>query len=136
MEMQIWKIHVTEGVIGASHGFYSPIYEGFVPDLMLTVNQVTSFVNDDHSRYEEHMQEHQFVETPQPELICSIELSRAQIEDLKILASEDDPETRIMKLIGDTLKEKNLDASDYEEKDNCPDPMDPDDFAALSGNDD
>lgn len=117
MEMQIWKVFVSEGVLGAIHGQYFPIYEGFVPDLMLTVNQSTSFVNEDRSRYERHDPENQLIATPQPELICSIELSRAQIDDLKILTSKDDPETRIMKLIKDTLKEKNLDASDYEDKD-------------------
>ena len=113
MEMQIWKIHVTEGVMGAVHGHYFPIYEGFVPDLMLTVNQVTSFVNDDSSRYEKHDSKDQLVATPQPELICSVELSRAQIDDMKVLAGEDDPEARITKLIGETIKEKGLDASDY-----------------------
>ena len=117
MEMQIWKIYVTEGVIGALHGQHFPIHEGFVPDLMLTVNQATSFVNDDSSRYEEHDPEDQLVATiPQPEHICSIELSCAQIDDMKVLASEDDPETRITELIKNTLKEKNLDASDYEDK--------------------
>jgi len=118
MEMQIWKVYVSEGVMGAIHGQSFPIYEGFVPDLMLTVNQVTSFVNDDRLRYEKSDPEKQLVETPQPELICSIELSHAQIEDLKILASDDDPETRIMRLIRDTLKEKGLDASDYEDDEN------------------
>ncbi len=118
MEMQIWKVFVSEGVMGSIHGQSFPVYEGFVPDLMLTVNQVTSFVNDDRSRYEPHEPETQLVKTPQPELVCSIELSRSQIEDLKILASEDDPETRITRLIRDTLKEKNLNTSDYENDDN------------------
>ena len=114
MQMQIWKIHVTEVVMAAIHGHYFSVYEGFVPDLMLTVNQAASFVNDDSSRYEASDPVDQLVATPPPELICSIELSRAQIEDLRILTGEDDPETRIKQLIATTLKEKDLDASAYQ----------------------
>lgn len=66
MEMQIWRIYASEGVMGAIHGQSFPIYEGYVPDLMLTVNQVTSFVNKDRSRYEKRDPEH-LVTSPQPQ---------------------------------------------------------------------
>lgn len=116
MIMQIWKVYIAEGVIGASHGMAHPIYEAFVPNLRLSVNSVTSFINKDYSRYEKTNEVNQLVATPQPELICEVELSRIQIEDMKILASEDNPEDRVRHLIRTTLKNKNLDASDYEEE--------------------
>lgn len=121
MKMQIWKIHIVEGVIGAVHGFSHQIYEAFVPNLCLSINHVTSFVNEGHSRYEKHDEADQLVASPPPEMICEIELSRAQIEDMKILASEDNPEDRARQLIQTTLKDYNLDASDYEkEKEEAP----------------
>ncbi len=115
MKLQIWKIYISEGVMRAIHGQSYPIYEGFVPDLKLAINQATSFVDEDSSRYEKHDAATQITPTPQPELICEVEMSRTQIEDAKILAGEDDPETRMCKLIATTLKGQNLDASDYEE---------------------
>lgn len=117
MQMQIWKIYVSEGALGAIHGFAAPIYEAYVPDLKLTVNYATSFVNEDSSRYESRAPEEQMVQTPDPELVCEIELSRSQIDDLKALAGEDNPEIRIQKLIAQTLKEKGLNASAYEDDD-------------------
>lgn len=114
MQLQIWKIYVCEGIIGAVHGSSYPIYEAFIPDLKLSINQVTSFINEDNSRYENHDPEEQIVATPQPEMICEIELSRAQIQDVKILANEDNPQDRMRQLIAATLREKNLDSEDYE----------------------
>lgn len=50
--------------------------------------------------------------------MCSIELSRAQIKDMEILANpEDNPEARAQKLVASVLKEHKIDASDYEDKD-------------------
>lgn len=123
MKLQIWKIYVSEGVIGAIHGQSYPIYEGFVPDLKLTVNQLTSFVNESNSRYKSQDSERQegseplLVDSPPPKMICELELSRAQIEDVRCLANEASPENRIRQLIATTLKDKNLDASDYDDDD-------------------
>ena len=116
MKLQIWKVYVSEGVMGAIHGSSYPIYEGFVPDLKLTINQIASFISEDCSRYEEHNPENQLVVTPQPEMICQIELSRAQIKDVKTLAAEDNPKERIRRLIAGALNERNLDADDYDEE--------------------
>lgn len=121
MKMQIWKVFLSEGVIGAIHGQSFPVYEGFVPDLKLTINHVTSFVNDEDEdgkifRYQEGG-ENQLVKSPDPELICEIELSRTQIEDMKMLAMEDNPEKRVRKLVASVLKEHKIDASDYENDD-------------------
>lgn len=115
MKMQIWKIYVSDGLMDAIHGGSHAVYEGLVPELKLTVNQVTSFVNDDCSRYEEP--NHQLTPTPLPELVCEVELSRDQIEDVRLLAGEDNPEDRIRQLIATTLKDKSLDASNYEKSD-------------------
>lgn len=123
MKMQIWKVHITEGFMAAIHGQSFQTYEGFVPDLKLVVNYGATFVDEDCSRYEEINPEEQLVITPKPELICEIELSRAQIEDAQTLASENSPTDRLRQLIAATLKDKSLDASDYEDTEDTKDTM-------------
>lgn len=115
MKMQVWKVYISEGAMDAIHGGSHAIYEGFIPDLKLTVNQMTSFVNGNNSRYKERSEKEQMVSNPQPELMYEIELSRTQIEDAKILASEDNPEDRMRRIIATTLIKHNLDASAYNE---------------------
>lgn len=120
MKLQVWKISIVEGIIGAVHGHSYTIYEGYVPDLKLTINHVTSFVNEEDSkRYKSNTEEDDNRALPlnqhDPKLICEIELSRAQIGDMKALANEDGPYERSMALIASTLKECKLDTSDYED---------------------
>jgi len=122
MKLQIWKISVVEGVMGMIHGHSYSIYEGYVPDLKLTINHVTSFVNEDDSkRYEARNDEEKegcVLDQHDPELIYEVELSRAQIEDVKMLAQEENPYDRMSNLVGSLLKERDLEADDYIENEN------------------
>lgn len=117
--MQIWRISVTDGALEAVHGMSYLIYEGYVPDLKLTINKVTTFVNEDDSkRYENRNDEEKeecLLDQPDPELICEIELSRSQIEDAKALTDQDGPYERLTKLIASTLENNKLDTDGYEE---------------------
>jgi len=125
MKMQIWKIHVTNSVTDMVHGNFFSVYEGFVPDIGLTINHVTHFVNDESNgrgRYDKktcdkksHCDKSPMCKCPDPQLICEIELSNDQIEDLQRLASPERPETRIRKLIAETLEEQKIDNSDYKD---------------------
>jgi len=117
MKMQIWQIFLSEGTIAALHGQVAPVYEGFVPDLMLTINYVADFVNEDKSRYEAKEPDQQIVETPDPQLMCEFEMSAAQIADAKKLAG-DGPDNRLRQLICSKLQELDLDASSYEDEEN------------------
>jgi hypothetical protein len=119
MKLQIWKIHVVEGVMGAIHGQSYAIYEAYVPELKLTVNHVTSFVNENDSRYlpkNDDEKEESLIETPDPELVCVVEMSRSQIEDAKALASEDSPFDRTCSLIASILKENDIDTEQYDDE--------------------
>jgi len=119
MKMQIWKIHISEGVMDAIHGGSHPIYEACVPELKLAINYLTSFVLDESDFIERYMRcsNDELTKSPPPKLICEVELSRAQIADMKQLASQDSPEDRIQQLIGDVLEEKNLSTDGYKDLD-------------------
>lgn len=118
MKLQIWKRYISEGILGAIHGQIYPIYEGFVPELKLTINHTTTFVSDDCSLYARHNADTRIVPTPQPEHICDIELDRSSIGDVIRLATLNEPERRIRQLIADSLRFNGLDASDYEDEQN------------------
>ncbi len=113
MKMQIWKIYVSEGTIAAVHGFSHPIYEAYIPDLKLSVNHVHHFVNEDSSRYEEHIEEDQITATPQPELICEFEMNRIQVDDARACLTR--PEDRIREIVMEQLKKRNI-KSDYKDE--------------------
>lgn len=115
MKMQIWKVYVSSGIMGAIHGESFPVYEGYIPELKLTVNEMTSFVYDeegDNPRYKPHAPSDMLVDSPQPEFICETELNEEQIKDARMLATpEENPEERTRDLINSILKEHNI--SDY-----------------------
>ncbi len=121
MKMQIWEVCVSEGIMDAIHGGFHSIHEGFVPELKFTINDVAWFVHDEDggiSRYQGKKEgDNLIIETPDPKMICEIELNKDQIEDVKTLANpEDEPEERIRQVIASALKEYNINNSDYEEK--------------------
>lgn len=117
MKMEIWKIWLSEGLMAANHNQYFSVYEGYIPELKLTVNFQTSFVNEDDSRYHRASDEKDiFVPPNKPEHCFDIKLTQDQILDARMLSDEDAPEDRLAKMIGTALKEHNLDASDYEEE--------------------
>ena len=125
MKMQIWKVYISDGWMGAIHGQLYPIYEGYIPELELTINHLTSFIHHpedgENTRYKKRDLETRMENeplpsvVPRPELMCEVELSPEQISDAKIIASEDSPEDRLRQVIASLLKKQNLETSDYED---------------------
>lgn len=119
MKMQIWRIWITEGVMSAVHGQFFPIYEAYIPDLKLCINYVSSFLDKAGARYQVKPDKKKLGMAVQkdPELVHEFELSREQIEDARVLASDISPHDRLIELISTTLKKQNLDSSNYDDKD-------------------
>lgn len=132
MKMQIWQIYVSDGIMAAIHGSYYPIYEAYVPDLKLSFNHLTWFINN-CSRYKS-ASEHDSqtaVDTPDPKLICEVELSREQIDNFKSLINPSNPSKKIATLINKTLATHGIDSPHYPREENAPVLSTPKDIAAL-----
>ncbi len=84
MKAQIWKIHVTEGVLGAVHGFFREIFEYYIPELGLAVNIETFFLSDS-DRYASNADTE--FSYPAPELVETIDISDEWAEALKTMKS-------------------------------------------------
>lgn len=51
---QIWRLHVSDGMMDAIHGGHRAIEELYVPDLKLTVNEAGFFLVESKERYGPH----------------------------------------------------------------------------------
>lgn len=43
MEVQVWRLYVSEGVLAAAHGLFETITEYYIPELKLAINRHSYF---------------------------------------------------------------------------------------------
>lgn len=126
MKIQMWKIYVSEGIMGAIHGCFFPMLEMYVPELKLAINEHAEFLVDE-DRYapknkiilnEEDLDLSK--DLPDPELLAEKELP----EQLKVvmgviadyLNSREEIVGTCVGLFEDTLKEQGINVTEEDEQ--------------------
>ncbi len=79
MKAQLWKIWVTEGVMGMIHNHFFSLAEVHIPELDMSINQVAHILCEEE-RYKDH-----HPDTPTPQLLAEIEIPDTLVEDLELL---------------------------------------------------
>jgi len=117
MKAQLWKIWVTEGVLGMVHDQFFSIAEIHIPDLSMSINSVTYIPCTVEERYKSH-----HPSSPAPKLLAEMEIPDSIADGIELLKASLIIDSQIRHALEETfqtqLNEEELSLLDGEENEN------------------
>ena len=125
MKAQAWKIWISDGWLGASHGMFYPVVEIYIPELQLAMNESGFHVWDD-DRYspkiitlDEFALDHEW-ENHQPQLLREIDVDGETVSAARsvvdAIQAEEKLAEKITTLFGDLFEVEDEEDEDEEDE--------------------
>ena len=108
MKCELWKVHVSEGVIGFVHSEFIAIKEIFIPKFNMAFNSMGFAFKADRTRYRKQKKSKMMSNQPDAEKLGTIDISA---EDLELIIGVINQRQRINRLC-----KKYFDTEPFEEE--------------------